>query len=69
MTRALSEPATTRIRWKGASRLIPSRYPSVGLFDRIVSPEDLDATIGWHEQLVRVNAFHLPVAHRDNQRP
>ena len=44
MTRALPEPATTRIGWKGASRLIPSRYPSVGLFDRIASPEDL-ATI------------------------
>ena len=45
MTRALPEPATTRIRWKGASRLIPSRYPSVGLFDRIASPEDLDAIV------------------------
>jgi hypothetical protein len=45
MTRALPEPSATRIRWKGASRLIPSRYPSVGLFDRIASPDDVDAIV------------------------
>jgi hypothetical protein len=45
MTRALPRPATARIRWKGASRLIPSRYPSVGLFDRLASPEDFEALV------------------------
>jgi hypothetical protein len=33
----------TRIAWRGACRLIPSRYPATGLFDRVVSAEDLDA--------------------------
>jgi hypothetical protein len=31
------------VRWKGAARLIPSRYPVVGLLDRVASPDDLDA--------------------------
>ena len=35
---------TTRfVRWTGAPRLVPSRYPSVGLLDRVASPSDLDA--------------------------
>jgi hypothetical protein len=34
---------TSTIRWIRACRLIPSRYPSVGLFDRIAAPEDLEA--------------------------
>jgi hypothetical protein len=38
-------PPVSRIRWTGASRLIPSRYPSVGLFDAVASPEDLDALV------------------------
>jgi hypothetical protein len=35
----------SRIRWTNTCRLIPSRYPSVGVFDRIAAPEDLDALI------------------------
>jgi hypothetical protein len=38
------------VRWRGAPRLIPSRYPVVGLFDRVASPADIDAVIeleGW----------------------
>src|SRR5687767_5984682 len=38
-------PPTSRIRWTAASRLIPSRYPSVGPFDQVSSPEDLDAIL------------------------
>ena len=35
---------TTRfVRWGAAPRLVPSRYPSVGLLDRVASPGDLDA--------------------------
>jgi hypothetical protein len=30
---------------KGAFRLIPSRYPSTGILDRVAAPEDLDAII------------------------
>ena len=38
------------VRWKGAPRLIPSRYPVAGLLDRVASPADLDALFeleGW----------------------
>jgi hypothetical protein len=38
------------VRWRGAPRLIPSRYPAVGLFDRVAAPDDVDALIeleGW----------------------
>jgi hypothetical protein len=38
------------VRWRAAARLIPSRYPAVGLFDAVASPEDIDALIeleGW----------------------
>jgi hypothetical protein len=45
MTGAPAVPPTSRLRWKAASRLIPSRYPSVGLFDAIASPEELDALL------------------------
>ena len=38
------------IRWKSAPRLVPSRYPVVGLLDRVASAADLDAVFeleGW----------------------
>lgn len=38
------------VRWKGAPRLIPSRYPVAGLLDRVASPADLEALFeleGW----------------------
>lgn len=34
---------TTRLRWNPAWRVIPSRFPSVGLFERVANPEDFDA--------------------------
>ena len=40
----------TFIRWRAAARLIASRYPTVGLFDRVAKPADVDAIIeleGW----------------------
>jgi RES domain-containing protein len=40
----------TMVRWKGAPRLVPSRYPVVGLLDRVAAPADLDALFeleGW----------------------
>jgi hypothetical protein len=33
----------TLLRWKAAPRLVASRYPVVGLLDRVASPEDLEA--------------------------
>jgi len=37
----LSYP-TARLKWTPAWRVIPSRFPSVGLFERVASPEDFD---------------------------
>ncbi|HWI10331.1 MAG TPA: RES family NAD+ phosphorylase [Burkholderiaceae bacterium] len=42
-------PVTTRripvraTEWRPSYRLIPSRYPTVGLYDRVADPADLDA--------------------------
>jgi hypothetical protein len=33
---------TTRLSWNPAWRVIPSRFPSIGLFERVASPEDFD---------------------------
>ncbi|MDP1535018.1 MAG: RES family NAD+ phosphorylase [Rubrivivax sp.] len=34
---------TTRLTWRLAYRVIPSRFPAVGLFERVARPEDFDA--------------------------
>ena len=39
----LEDIPTTPIAWRPCHRLIPSRYPTVGLFDAIADPADLDA--------------------------
>lgn len=36
-------PPLRRIRWSHAYRIVPSRFPPVGVFDRIAEPGDLDA--------------------------
>ena len=36
-------PRRTRIAWRPSYRIVSSRFPPVGLFDRIASPADLDA--------------------------
>jgi hypothetical protein len=38
-------PPASPIRWTRACRLIPSRYPTVGIFDRVAAPEDLEAIV------------------------
>ena len=38
----MSYPRTT-LKWNPAYRVIPSRFPSVGLFERVASMEDFDA--------------------------
>jgi hypothetical protein len=37
--------ATTRVVWSPCYRLIPSRFPTVGLFDRIADPADLEVLL------------------------
>ena len=36
-------PPIRRIRWTQAFRIVPSRFPPVGVYDRIADPADLDA--------------------------
>lgn len=36
-------PKTSRIAWRPCYRLVPSRFPPVGLFDRVSDPADLEA--------------------------
>jgi RES domain-containing protein len=43
-------PPESLVRWAAAPRLVPSRYPVVGLLDRVAAPADLDALFeleGW----------------------
>ena len=37
------DPIEKRIRWTRAYRIVPSRFPPVGVFDRIADPADLEA--------------------------
>lgn len=36
-------PPATRVEWKPCYRIIPSRFPPVGLYDRVADPADLKA--------------------------
>ncbi len=36
-------PDIRRVRWQQACRIVPTRYPSVSLFDRVADAEDFDA--------------------------
>jgi len=36
-------PPVKRIRWSSAYRIVPSRFPPVGVYDRIADPADIDA--------------------------
>lgn len=38
-----AQPPEKRIRWTRAYRVVPSRFPPVGVFDRIADPADLEA--------------------------
>jgi hypothetical protein len=39
----VSEPPVVRIRWAPAWRIVPTRYPSIYLYDRVADPDDFDA--------------------------
>lgn len=36
-------PPVKRIRWNRAYRIVPSRFPIIGVYDRVADPADLDA--------------------------
>ena len=46
-------PPQHRIRWQRAYRIVPSRFPPVGVFDAIAEPKDIDA-------LYRIEALTNP---------
>lgn len=39
------EPPLRRVRWKACYRLVPSRYPPVGLFDRVAGRDEAEAAM------------------------
>jgi hypothetical protein len=47
MARRIAPPGDSlrirRTRWRPSHRLVPSRFPPIGLFDRVARPEDLEA--------------------------
>lgn len=40
---ARAEPPLARVDWKRSVRIVPSRYPPVGPFDRVADPADIEA--------------------------
>jgi hypothetical protein len=36
-------PALRRVRWQQGCRIVPTRYPTIGLFDRVADADDFDA--------------------------
>lgn len=36
-------PATRRVRWRAARRIVPTRYPSIYLYDRVADASDFEA--------------------------
>lgn len=45
-----SAPAVSEVRWQPCFRVIPSRYPTIHLFERVADPADWDA-LYWIESL------------------
>src|SRR3954470_3038230 len=61
-------PPETRIRWTPTASLVPSRYPSVGVLDRIAAPADLDAVMeveAWTNDRLSVELGILSTIPRD----
>jgi RES domain len=64
----MREPPVARVRWMRTCRLIPTRYPSAGLFDRVASPDDLDAILEldtWTNDRISNELGLLPVIPRE----
>ena len=40
---AQAQPELRRVRWPQACRIVPTRYPSINLFDRVADAADFDA--------------------------
>ena len=56
------------VRWRAAPRFVASRYPTVGLFDRVSAPADVEAVIeleGWTNDRIRGELGILSAVPRD----
>jgi hypothetical protein len=65
---AAGEPGISQVRWTKACRLIPSRFPTVGVFDRIADASDLEALLeleAWTNDRVSTELGILHVLPRD----
>lgn len=61
-------PPQTAVRWAKSCRLVPSRYPTVGVFDRVASPDDLPELFeleGWTNDRLSAQAGLLHLLPRD----
>jgi hypothetical protein len=59
---------TSRIRWSRTSRLVPSRYPSVGILDQVAAAEDLEAILeleAWTNDRISTELGLLHLVPRD----
>ena len=64
----MNPPPEVLIRWKGTARLVPSRFPVVGLFDRVAHSDDLDAIFeleGWTNDRISAELGILQAVPRD----
>jgi RES domain len=64
----LTIPPESLLRWTAAPRLIPSRYPTVGLLDRVADAADLDALFeleGWTNDRINVELGVLRTIPKD----
>jgi len=64
----MNVPPEVLIRWKATARVVPSRFPSVGVFDRVAAPEDLDAVFeleGWTNDRISAELGLLQCVPRD----
>ena len=43
LLRGETDPEVKRVRWGGAIRIIPSRFPPVHVYERVAAPEDFSA--------------------------
>lgn len=56
------------VRWRAAPRLVASRYPTAGLFDRVATPDDVDGVIeleGWSNDRISGELGILSAVPRD----
>lgn len=63
-----SLPPQSRVRWTRTSRFVPSRYPSVGILDRVAAPDDLEAILeleAWTNDRVSTELGLLHLLPRD----